>query len=177
MIAISKHQMPLIEGTGLQWCTLAETYHTVFVHSGSPVFQQEKLDFADLKQEKFIVVSPEKDPMHMQLLKRLAKQAGFIPQVACYVPNEISFKVNLELENGIVLADSVCQLDGPNIKRFELEERNDIIAVWKPERLEKVSGFFCLSFSHERTDDIIYNIFAMNICSPVILRLFFAMIK
>ena len=83
--------------------------------------------------------------MHMQLLKRLAKQAGFIPQVACYVPNEISFKVNLELENGIVLADSVCQLDGPKIKRFELEERNYIIAVWKPERFRESIRVF-LSF-------------------------------
>ncbi len=132
LIAISKHQLPMIEGTDVEWCTLAETYHTIFVHNSNPIYNQDKLDFADLKKEKFIVKSTERDPMHMQLLTRLAKQAGFVPQVACYVPNEISFKVNLELGNGIVLADSVCQLDGPNIKRFELEERNDIIAVWKP---------------------------------------------
>lgn len=132
-IAISKHQLPLIEETGLKWCTLAKTYHTVFVHSSSPVYHQEKLDFADLKKEKFIVKTPERDPFHVQLLNRLAKEAGFVPQVACYVPNEISFKVNLELGNGVVLADSVCQLDGPDIKRFELAERNDIIGVWKPE--------------------------------------------
>lgn len=132
LIAISKHQLPMIEGTDVEWCTLAETYHTIFVHNSNPIYNQDKLDFADLKKEKFIVKSTERDPMHMQLLTRLAKQAGFVPQVACYVPNEISFKVNLELGNGIVLADSVCQLDGPDIKRFELEERNDIIAVWKP---------------------------------------------
>lgn len=145
VIAISKHQMPQIEGTGLEWCTLAETYHTIFVHSSSPIFYQEKLDFRDLKQEKFIVKSTDRDPMHMELLKRLAKQAGFTPQVACYVPNEISFKVNLELGNGVVLADSICQLDGPDIKRFELEERNDIIAVWKLDNYRESMRVF-LSF-------------------------------
>lgn len=145
IIAISKHQMPMIEGTGLDWCTLAESYHTVFVHSSSLVYQQETLNFADLKQEKFIVKSTERDPMHMQLLNELAKEAGFVPQVACYVPNEISFKVNLELGNGVVLADSVCQLDGPDIKRFELDRRNDIIAVWKPEQYRESIRVF-LSF-------------------------------
>lgn len=145
IIAISKHQLPMIEDTGLEWCTLAETYHTIFVHISSPIYQQEKLEFADLKKEKFIVKSTDRDPMHMQLLTRLAKQAGFVPQVACYVPNEISFKVNLELGNGVVLADSVCQLDGPDIKRFELEERNDIIAVWKPDNYRESIRVF-LSF-------------------------------
>lgn len=56
-----------------------------------------------------------------------------MPQITCYVPTEISFIVNLELGNGVVLADNICMLDGPEIKRFELEERNDIIAVWKPD--------------------------------------------
>ncbi len=87
----------------------------------------------DLKQEKFIVVSAESDPCHVQLLNRLAKNAGFVPQIACYVPNEISFKVNLEMGNGIVLADSFCELDDKEIKKYELKEQNDIIAMWKPD--------------------------------------------
>lgn len=145
IIVVSKHMLPAIEGTGLHWRTVAETHHTIFVHRSSPVFYQEKLDFSDLKKEKFIVKSPEKDPFHMQLLQRLAKEAGFVPEVACYVPNEISFKVNLELGNGVVLADSICQLDGPDIKGFELEERNDIIAVWNPENYRECIRVF-LSF-------------------------------
>lgn len=145
IIAISKHQLPLIEEMDLEWVTLAESNHTIFVHASSPVYQLDKLAFSDLKQEKFIVKAPDRDPCHMQLLKQLAKKAGFIPQVACYVPNEISFKVNLELGNGIVLADSVCQLDGPNIKRFELDEPNGIIAVWKRENFRESMRVF-LSF-------------------------------
>lgn len=145
IIAISKHQLPLFEDTDLEWRTLAESYHTIFVHSSSPIYQQEKLNFADLKQEKFIVLSPEKDPSHIQLLNRFAKKAGFVPQIACYVPTEISFKVNLELGNGVVLADNICMLDGPEIKRFELEERNDIIAVWKPDNYRESMRVF-LSF-------------------------------
>ena len=73
VIAISKHQMPQIEGTGLEWCTLAETYHTIFVHSSSPIFYQGKLDFADLKQEKFIVKSTDRDPMHMELFGKTGR--------------------------------------------------------------------------------------------------------
>lgn len=133
VIAVSKHMLPLIEGTGLEWRTLIESYHAVFIHRSNPLTELEKVDFSNLKQEKFIAVSAECDPSYMQLLNRMAKAAGFVPQISCYVPNEISFKVNLEMGNGIVLADSFCELDDRNIKRYELEERNDIIAVWKPD--------------------------------------------
>lgn len=133
LVVVSKHMLPVIESTNLAWQTIAESYLSVYVHKSSPLYEQEMLEFADLKREQFIVFSSERDNSYMELLKHLAKEAGFTPMISCYVPNEISFKVNLEMGNGVVLADSLSYLDSEDIKRFDLPQRNDVIAVWKPE--------------------------------------------
>lgn len=133
LVVVSKHMLPVIESTNLTWQTIAESYLSVYVHKSSPLYEQETLEFADLKREKFIVFSSEKDNSYIELLKHLAKEAGFTPMISCYVPNEISFKVNLEMGKGVVLADSLFYLDSEDIKRFDFPQRNDVIAVWKPE--------------------------------------------
>lgn len=97
------------------------------------MFERETLEFADLKQEKFIVFSTENDDSYTQLLRRLGKEAGFKPQISCYVASETSFKINLEMGNGIVLADSYSNLESKDIKRFNLPLRNDVMAVWDPD--------------------------------------------
>jgi DNA-binding transcriptional LysR family regulator len=148
MIVISKHMLPVIEETNLAWQTLIQSQLSVFVHRSNPLFLRKNLEFRDLKKEQFIVFSSEKDDSYMKLLQNLSKAAGFTPMISCYIPNEISFQVNLELGNGIVLADSFSNLESENIKRFDLKERNDIIAVWNPDNLRECMEVF-LSFFDE----------------------------
>lgn len=150
MAVVSKHMLPMIESMNLAWSIIAESNLSVYVHKSSPLFEQEKIIFKDLKKEKFIVFSSEKDNSYMNLLNNLAKEAGFIPMISCYVPNEISFKINLEMGNGVVLADSLSYLDSKDIKRFDLPYRNDVIAVWKPENLRESMQVFLSLF--ESTD-------------------------
>jgi hypothetical protein len=104
------------------------------VHQSNPLFEREYMTFSDLKNERFIVISPEKDDSYMILLKELAEKAGFTPQISCYIQNEKSFAMNLELENGVALVDSYTDLQSPTIKKYPLDVRNDIIAVWKKNR-------------------------------------------
>lgn len=104
------------------------------------------MEFKDLKNEKFIVFSTEKDDSYLKLLQRLSAEAGFTPQISCYIPNEMSFKVNLEMGNGVVLADSASNLAGEDIRQFNLEMRNDVVAVWKPEKYRESIGYFLSLF-------------------------------
>ena len=69
------------------------------------------------------------------LLHKIAQEHGFVPQIACYVPNEFSFKANLAVGNGIVFADSITDLENKHIKKFTFTNlRNDTILVWKKEK-------------------------------------------
>ena len=134
MIVISKHMLPMLEGLDIEWNVLIPSRLCVYVHQSNPLFEREYITFSDLKNERFIVFSPEKDGSYMILLKELAEKAGFTPQISCYIQNEKSFAMNLELENGVALVDSYTDLQSPTIKKYPLDVRNDIIAVWKKNR-------------------------------------------
>ena len=132
LVIISKHMVPMIANTELQWKTIIRSHLSIYVHKSNPLYERDRLEFADLKQEKFIAFSEENDDSYIKLLHHLGKEAGFVPQISCYIPSESSFKINLELGNGVVLADSYTGIEDEDIKRFDLEYRNDIVAIWNP---------------------------------------------
>ena len=146
LVVISKHMLPMIAGTGLQWKAIIRSNLSIFVHKSNPLFERESLEFADLKKEKFIAFSLENDDSYIKLLQQLGKEAGFVPQISCYIPNEESFKINLELGNGVVLADSYSNLADEDIKRFDLDLRNDIVAVWHPDNCRQGMQVFLSLF-------------------------------
>ena len=131
-IFISKHLLDNIESRGLKWKKIQETYLAVFIPWENPLSDRDEITFADLKKEAFIAFSVETDPLYLDLLNHLAGEAGFIPKIACYIPNEESFEVNLMLNNGVALIDSMMKIDEDVAKRFPLKGlRNDHILVWK----------------------------------------------
>lgn len=131
-IIVSGHLKPSVESNGFQWKTIFESRLAVFVPQNSSLFTAESLSFRDLKTERFVCFSVDADEHYITLLNRLAKEAGFIPKISCYVDNELSFKANLMLGNGVVLADSCSALEGPTVRKFELKDlRNDLILAWK----------------------------------------------
>lgn len=147
LIVISKHMLPAVEKLELEWQVIVHTNLAVYLPESNPLCQREKLTFADLKHESFMAFYYENDNSYMQLLLRLAQEAGFTPKISCYVPNENSFRANLELENGIVLADSFTALDGNGIRRYDLDIPNDIIAVWKPKNERESIQMFLSMFT------------------------------
>ena len=131
-IFISKHLLDSIESRGLKWKKIQETFLAIFVPWDNPLSDRDELSFADLKKESFIAFSVDTDPLYLDLLNRLAGEAGFIPKIACYIPNEESFEVNLMLNNGVALIDSMVMISEAIAKMFPLKGlRNDSILVWK----------------------------------------------
>lgn len=150
MIVISKHMLPMMADLDVEWKTLVPSYLSVYVHKSNPLFERSTLDFSDLKEEKFIVFSPKNDDSYIQLLRTLSGTAGFSPQISCYIQCERSFRVNLELGNGIALADSYTNLESEHIKCFPLKFRNDIIAVWRKQKCRSCMKTFLSLFDVEK---------------------------
>jgi len=131
-VIVSGHLRPSVESYGLCWKTVCESCLAIFVPDSSKLFHEESITFEDLKTERFVCFSADADEHYITLLSRLAQESGFVPKISCYVDNELSFKANLMLGNGVVLADSCSALEGPTVRKFELTGlRNDLILVWK----------------------------------------------
>lgn len=131
-VIVSGHLRPSVESYGLCWQTVCESCLAIFVPDSSKLFHEESITFEDLKTESFVCFSADADEHYITLLSRLAQESGFVPKISCYVDNELSFKANLMLGNGVVLADSCSALEGPTVRKFELTGlRNDLILVWK----------------------------------------------
>lgn len=128
----SGHLLPRIMSLRLDYKLLRETSLAIFIPRCNPLSQKERITFSDLRNEAFVTYSQESDPLYWKLLTSLANEAGFIPEVACYVKDELSFQINLEMGRGIVLADSGTPLEGVTVEKFILEGTHcDLFLVWQ----------------------------------------------
>lgn len=128
----SGHLLPRIQSLRLNFKILMETPLAIFIPKSNPLSQKERIAFSDLRQESFVTFSQASDPLYWELLNSLADEAGFIPKVACYVKDELSFQINLEMGRGIVMADSGTPLEGAEVEKFILEGTHcDLLLVWR----------------------------------------------
>ena len=138
IIFTSMHELSSIKGLGLKWRLVQDSNLSIFIHKSNILFEKETVDFGDLHSENFIVLSPESHPSYIALLNSLAEKYGFTPRISCYVPNITSFKANLELGKGVVLADNKCDICSNDIKKFDFNDiKNGIIAAWKKDNSKK----------------------------------------
>lgn len=138
IIFTSMHDLSSVKGLGLEWKLVENSNLSIFIHRSNKLFEEETASFGDLHSENFIVLSPESHPSYVALLNSLAEKYGFTPRISCYVPNISSFKANLELGKGVVLADSKCDMCSKDIKNFEFNDiKNGIIAAWKKDNCKK----------------------------------------
>ena len=131
-VIVSGHLRPTVEREGFCWKTISESCLAVFIPESSALYKAESITFEDLRAESFVCFSADADEHYITLLNRLAEEAGFVPQISCYVDSELSFRANLMFGNGIVLADSCAGLEGAQVRKVELTGlRNDLFLVWK----------------------------------------------
>ena len=131
-VCLSGHMKNQLAGKGLHSKLIYQSNLAIFMSKNNPLSKRRSLSFSDLKSESFIALSADNDPQYLDLLNHLAKQAGFTPKISRYIPNELSFKINLLLDNGVALIDDAIDLQDPAIKMFPLKDlRNDLILVWK----------------------------------------------
>lgn len=135
-IILSRHLQQRMEYEQFDWKIIEKTNLAIFVSEKNPLAQRKALKFSDLRNQSFIAFSEDVDRQYLSLLNTLAAENGFAPRIAMFVSNELSFRTNLILNKGIVLADTSTDLDGSGIRKFPLAEYgNDVILVWKKERM------------------------------------------
>ncbi len=110
---------------------------SIFMPLTNPLSERESIAISDLCTEQFIVLSPARNPNYISLLKDLCAQSGFEPRISTYVTSAHSFKVNLLMNQGIVLADNYTDIHHSGIKKFEIEGINysEVIA-WREDSSE-----------------------------------------
>ena len=132
IVLVSGHILPDEKPADIDWCIVQESDLAVFVSKDNPLSKKKTIQFADLREEAFIVFSSDTDSRYLQLLNHLASEAGFTPRISCYVPDESSFAINLWMNNGIVLADQSMLMDDTGIKCFPLKGRgNHLCLAWR----------------------------------------------
>lgn len=144
-VIVSGHMKPEMQDFNFKWKVLCPSHLAIYINRKNPLSQRDCLQFSDLKEEQFIVFSTEKDHSYLNLLMNLGQEAGFRPQISCYIKNESSFSINLQLNNGIVLADTESNLANEQIKCYPLEKQNDLLVVWKEENERESLNYFLQS--------------------------------
>ena len=135
-IILSRHLQQRMEYEQFDWKIVEKTNLAIFVSEKNPLAQRKNLRFSDLRNQSFIAFSEDVDRQYISLLDALAADNGFVPRIAMFISNELSFRPNLILNKGIVLADTSTDLSGGGIRKFPLlEYGNDVILVWKKERM------------------------------------------
>lgn len=146
LIVISEHMLPMLNFAKYTCKKLMDGCLSVFVPKGNTLYERESVEIKDLRHQKFIELSGDIDQSHAALLNKLCAEAGFIPEISAYLPNAVSLGLNMELSGCIVLADNFCGFEGENIKRFDLDKRNDVYAVWNPSEHKKSIDTFLSLF-------------------------------
>lgn len=114
--------------------------------------RKKSISFKDLKDQKFIVISPRKSPSHIKLIKENCNKYGYEPTISRYV-NHLHSLTNSIRENDevAVICDSFFRdIETPEITSFDITDTTSgLIAVWKKGNLNKNIKEFIEIFKDE----------------------------
>lgn len=98
----------------------------------NPLAKMARITMADLKDQRYVVLSPSELPGHFQLVKHYCNAAGYEPKVARYAPNANALISCLRENNEVLICDRFLRgADYRHLKRFVMPEiRSGIVAVW-----------------------------------------------
>lgn len=101
----------------------------------NPLSKKKKIRYEDLRDQKFVILSPIETPVYQEYVRGICNRHGFEPKVSRYVSNANSLISNIEDDNDVLVCDRFLRnIDSPVIKSFELPETySGLIAVWKKE--------------------------------------------
>lgn len=98
-----------------------------------PLAKKEFVTLDDVKNETFVMISPEDNPESSQLIFGICKEHGFVPPVrfAKTLAEQILW---VEVGIGVSILDSRTRLrQNPNVKFYEMEKSNwdpGLVAAW-----------------------------------------------
>lgn len=124
-------------GDELDWTEMTTCPKLVCMLDTNPLSQKDRITYEDLKDQKFIMLSPIETPIYQEFVRRICRQNGFDPIISRYAPNANSLISSLQDNNDVLICDKFLRnIDNPVIKCFELPNTySGLIAVWKKENI------------------------------------------
>lgn len=120
-------------GSDFEWRALNSFPKVVCMLKTNPLSQKEQITVSDLRDQRFVILSPTELPSHYQLVKHYCNACSFEPKIARYAPNANSLVSSLRKNDEVLICDRY--LRGVNYKHmtlFELPEiESGLVAVWK----------------------------------------------
>lgn len=107
----------------------------IVLNKNHPLAEKEDLTLIDLKDEVFVMISPEDNSNSSPLIMEACKKAGFIPK-QCFASSLAEQILWVEVGKGVAILDSRTSLKlNPNIKFVEMESdwNPSLVAAWNQE--------------------------------------------
>ncbi len=119
----------------IEWKRVEEMRLCLVVPKSNPLSQRDDLTLADVKNEPFILISPNDSPSGVNRIIDLCRTYGFQPNVKKYVPNISSLAFSIANGNGIAIHSDRDLFDADDRLRFypipDRANDSDLIAVWR----------------------------------------------
>ena len=80
--------------------------------------QQETLTFGDLREQRFILPSPQLFGDYYTFIEGMCKHHGYLPKVSFFTKNHMSLSVNVRAEDEVFLVDGFSSLLKDEIFKF-----------------------------------------------------------
>ena len=99
----------------------------------NPLAMRESICFEDLRQQRFLIISPEESPAYYDYVRDLCQAHGFEPQVARFVGNTHGLFSALQRDDEVIICDRYFRdYDNPIITKFPLPEvQSGLVGIWK----------------------------------------------
>ncbi|MCI9149025.1 MAG: LysR family transcriptional regulator [Lachnospiraceae bacterium] len=98
-----------------------------------PLAQKSFVTLDDIKNETFVMISPEDNPESSKLIFEICKEHGFVPSV-CYASTLAEQILWIEVGIGVSILDSRTRLrQNPDVYFYEIEKTNwdpGLVAAW-----------------------------------------------
>lgn len=132
---------PYFELDGLpdvNWMKIKDIPLSIIVPTSNPLSMQDNVSFHDLKQERFILISPKDSIGGTERTRALCRRCGFRLENARYVPNVTSMELAVKNGLGVAVCNSkLFENDTDTCKIYPLDVYPDdsfLVAVWKKHR-------------------------------------------
>lgn len=129
---------PYFELDGLpevHWLKLKDIPLSIIIPTSNPLSEQDTVKFRELKDETFILISPDDSLGGIAHTQNLCRRSGFRMKNARYVPNVTSMELAVKNGLGVAVCNSMLFENNTDICRiYPLDiqpEDSFLIAVWK----------------------------------------------
>lgn len=129
---------PYFELDGLpevDWLMLKDIPLSIIIPTSNPLSEREHVNFRDLSEETFILISPDDSLGGINHTQDLCRRSGFRMKNARYMPNVCSMELAVKNGLGVAVCNSkLFENDTNNCRIFPLDIQPDdsfLVAVWK----------------------------------------------